>query len=101
MHGRVLVAGILDRIENSNGQEAPDDPLDSIGAEVDRHLLQHRQRSQDPQWIVGGLNRRHQDFQFSPWIDRIARVVNDLLARRRAADVTVSGRQLRAVARRE
>jgi hypothetical protein len=53
-------------------------------------------------WSAGtGFNRRHQDFQISRQIVRLARILNELLSRRRVAPVAPSDGRLRPVAGRE
>jgi len=52
-------------------------------------------------WAGTGLNRRHQDFQYSASFARIARLLNDLPSRAFVADVALSCAQLHAGARRE
>jgi len=50
-------------------------------------------------WAGTGLNRRHQDFQFSSWIVRIARLPKDFSAFWSVVDVAVSSSQLPDIAR--
>jgi hypothetical protein len=48
-------------------------------------------------WAGAGLNRRHQDFQFSSSIASITRIFNDLLSRRHLDAAAARGGQLRLV----